>query len=48
MEAVNPPVSLPLAALDPEDAVTEPLTPMEVNGTGLGVAPGPVRLRPAE
>ena len=45
---VPPATLVPLAALDPEDAVTEPLTPMELNGTGLGVALGPVGLRPAE
>ena len=55
MEAVDPPAGLdppvtpvPPAALDPEDEVTEPLTPMELNGTGLDVALGPVGLRPAE
>jgi len=50
--AVVPPVTpvgtatlVPLAALDPEDAETEALTLPEVNGTGLGVALGPVGVR---
>jgi len=44
-----PPVTLvPLAEPDPEDVVTEALAPeVKVNGTGLGVALGPVRVVPA-
>jgi len=48
MTPVPPATPVPRAALDPEDAVTEPVTPMELNGTGLGVALGPVGLRPTE
>jgi len=44
---VTPTTLVPLAALNAEDAATEALTLPEVNGTGLGVALGPVGLRPA-